>query len=352
MKALVLLVIYSTLAWAQQPGQKPAAQIIYGASLPATCNPALGQIFFKTTATVGPSYCDDTNHWTAMSGGGGGGTPASPFGSVAFNNGGAFGGDGSYIFSPTAPTAPAAPTLSGAGSIGGATTRSYRIAGCLVGSNPCVLQVHSVDATTATGQAVLNGGTPLTVTAPSCTGTPYQSFDVYQTGPTFGLIGNVACGGAFNDTGQVAVYPFLGFPDNGAVAIGTTQPIVSNSGYSGFGDLAGWFVLNQDFPTSAGGMGVYSSSSFIQSNFSFATPAFIGYITDGGSSQVNDAILGYADVQSVNVTGVQPPVSSIVNIVAADPAVVAYGHGSVINTRLDLGPSSQFYDFTVGSGAI
>lgn len=48
-----------------------ASHIRYGAATPATCNPATGDVFFKTTATITMYYCSATNTWTALGSGSG-----------------------------------------------------------------------------------------------------------------------------------------------------------------------------------------------------------------------------------------------------------------------------------------
>lgn len=50
-----------------------ARRIIKAASLPATCT--IGDVYFKTAATVGSYQCLTTNNWTVMGAGGGGGAP-------------------------------------------------------------------------------------------------------------------------------------------------------------------------------------------------------------------------------------------------------------------------------------
>lgn len=74
MKKLLLGVIYGVLGhfspiFPQQPSSTTASHIRYGPSLPGTCKPGTGDIFFKTTATVGPYYCSATNTWSTMGGG-------------------------------------------------------------------------------------------------------------------------------------------------------------------------------------------------------------------------------------------------------------------------------------------
>ena len=70
-KYLVVCFLFCGSVWAQ--GQTSTARrIIYAASLPSTCNPNTGDVYFKTTATVGPYYCSATNTWSSMAVGSGG----------------------------------------------------------------------------------------------------------------------------------------------------------------------------------------------------------------------------------------------------------------------------------------
>lgn len=47
-----------------------ASHIRYGTSLPATCNPATGDVFYKTSITITVYYCSATNTWSAIGGSG------------------------------------------------------------------------------------------------------------------------------------------------------------------------------------------------------------------------------------------------------------------------------------------
>lgn len=67
LKPLVLLIL--ALPLLAQEGRGPARRLIYSASLPATCSPSTGDVYFKTAATIGPYYCSAANTWTAMGGG-------------------------------------------------------------------------------------------------------------------------------------------------------------------------------------------------------------------------------------------------------------------------------------------
>lgn len=50
-----------------QASSHTAFRVRFGASLPATCNPATGDVFFKNTATIGVYQCLTANTWTALS---------------------------------------------------------------------------------------------------------------------------------------------------------------------------------------------------------------------------------------------------------------------------------------------
>lgn len=71
---LLLLLIFSScggrVAYAQF--SSTAAHIIYGTSLPSVCKPGTGDVFFKTSATVGPYYCSAANTWTFIGAAAGG----------------------------------------------------------------------------------------------------------------------------------------------------------------------------------------------------------------------------------------------------------------------------------------
>jgi hypothetical protein len=60
---LFLLLILAAPVFSQTTST--ASRIIYKSSLPATCNPSLGDIYFKTQApNLGPYYCSASNTWT------------------------------------------------------------------------------------------------------------------------------------------------------------------------------------------------------------------------------------------------------------------------------------------------
>jgi len=54
-----------------------ARRIVWGASLPATCSPSTGDMFFKTASGIGPYFCSATNTWSALTSGASGTVPFS-----------------------------------------------------------------------------------------------------------------------------------------------------------------------------------------------------------------------------------------------------------------------------------
>lgn len=70
---LVLFLLFAALpTHAQVTG--PAGHIRFGSSLPAVCTPNTGDVFWRTTSTVGLYLCLTTNTWTAAGTGSGSGT--------------------------------------------------------------------------------------------------------------------------------------------------------------------------------------------------------------------------------------------------------------------------------------
>src|SRR6478672_4961723 len=85
---LTLLLLFVAIADAQI--KTPAAHIRFGSSLPATCTPNTGDVFFKTSATIGLYQCLTTNTWTAVPSSSG--VPGGSTTQVQYNNAGAFAG--------------------------------------------------------------------------------------------------------------------------------------------------------------------------------------------------------------------------------------------------------------------
>ncbi len=75
MRAILLFACLAFPALAQF--SSTAYHIAPGASLPATCSPNSGDVWFKTSATIGMYQCLTANTWTAVGGGGGGGVTGS-----------------------------------------------------------------------------------------------------------------------------------------------------------------------------------------------------------------------------------------------------------------------------------
>ena len=89
--AAALLLLASNVGLAQT-SSGIARHIQWGSSLPATCSPTTGDVFFVVSAgPVGSFYtCTAPNTWAA--GGGGGGTPGGSNGQIQYNNSGSLGG--------------------------------------------------------------------------------------------------------------------------------------------------------------------------------------------------------------------------------------------------------------------
>src|SRR5437870_5046331 len=82
MKRLILISLFIARATAQP--SLTASHIRFGTTLPSTCNPSTGDVFFKTTATIGQYQCLTTNTWTAVPTTSGGVTPGAPDNSLQY----------------------------------------------------------------------------------------------------------------------------------------------------------------------------------------------------------------------------------------------------------------------------
>lgn len=69
---LAILGAIIAVALRAQPSTTTARHIIYGATLPATCSPNTGDVYFLTAGTIGPYYCSAANTWANITGGSGG----------------------------------------------------------------------------------------------------------------------------------------------------------------------------------------------------------------------------------------------------------------------------------------
>lgn len=106
---LSTVLLLSNVGLLAQTSSGIARRIQFGPSLPATCSPATGDIFFVVSGGTGtPYYCDTVNHWATWTGGGGGGTApvivSLDTDGVAPGNCTVIGGSGSCTASPTTGT--------------------------------------------------------------------------------------------------------------------------------------------------------------------------------------------------------------------------------------------------------
>lgn len=208
-------------------------------------------------------------------GGGGGGTPAPPQYSVQFNDPlGTFAGSAVFVENSTALPVPAAPAITNGG-MPGMTMYGYEVVAGLIGATPVGLgSAPSTEGQTTTGNATLDAMNFNIVTPPACTGglAGVTSFDIYRTtgGATQGLIGNVACGMALNDTGLAVIRPFTYTPPDSSVGIASSIPYVNTSGGSAFGCKA---FANTDnpfyFPNSGTGLSVIGATSCPITSFDY-----------------------------------------------------------------------------------
>ncbi len=224
---LLLCVVDSTKPLTAQIQSSTARRIVYAASLPATCNPNTGDVYFKTTATVGPYYCSATNTWTAMSGGGGSGTVTSvglagTSNQITVTGTSPITGSGSWTLSiPTNPTLPGTTTGTFLGNLTGAVTGNASTATALAanGANCSAGQFPlGVDASGAsescTALPTTIAGTTNQITASASTGAITLSIPTNPTLPgtttgtfsgnlTGNITGNVT-GSSSSTTGNAA----------------------------------------------------------------------------------------------------------------------------------------------------
>ncbi len=237
-----------------------AYHIAPGASLPATCQPGNGDVWFKTSATVGMYQCLTANTWTAVGGGGGAGTPGTPVNSVQFNNPlGTFAGSsdltfngivlsaGSTVIAPSAAATPSAPVAVKSGATG-SISYSYTLAYWNgVGYGP-----QSAATTIANGVDPLTSSNKFTITLPTnnYTCVVIRSASAAATGASSetGIVVFHACdGSAVTDIGQ---YPSVGPPDGSvgtsAFSAGMYAPMVASlfQGPSQNGPVIGHTVTN------------------------------------------------------------------------------------------------------------
>ncbi len=80
LKTLALIFAMAGVSAAQSISSSTARHIGWGPTLPATCSPNTGDVFFKTAATIGSYQCLTANTWSVMGGSGSGtvGSGTSP----------------------------------------------------------------------------------------------------------------------------------------------------------------------------------------------------------------------------------------------------------------------------------
>ncbi len=131
-----------------------------------------------------------------------GGSPGAPPLSVQTNNGaGGFSGSADFVFYPG--QSPSVPVLAIVGTPG-SITYGYKV----VFRTPIGTSAASVEATIATGNAILDGTNYVSVTVPTCT-VANTTVDVYLTTtdpgsntPDTGFLTNILCGSTYLDQGD------------------------------------------------------------------------------------------------------------------------------------------------------
>ena len=152
----ILFVLLASVSALLAQSSSTARHIGWGPNPPASCSPLSGDVFFKTTATVGMYQCTATNTWSYVGSGGGTGTVTS-VGTSGPITGGPIVGSGT-ITCPTCTTNAAAATanrvmiggglqaISALGSAGTTTTVLHGNAG----GAPTFGQIVNGDITNAT----------------------------------------------------------------------------------------------------------------------------------------------------------------------------------------------------------
>jgi hypothetical protein len=181
---MIVATIIPLTAWQNTPtvGVLPDS----GPSLPATC--VVGQIYFKTTATVGLNQCATANTWTAVGGGGATNSCGSPTCTVSTA------GSGNGVLSLTGNTSGAA-TL---------TTSSTGNAATFGGVSPFQLNIgtaSSVGGALFLGASVSQSGLVL-ASGNNGTNGAYLQFNLSSTAPALStsdiILANSTAGFGFN----------------------------------------------------------------------------------------------------------------------------------------------------------
>ncbi len=240
-----------------------AYHIAPGASLPATCSPNSGDVWFKTAATIGMYQCLTANTWTAVGGGGGGGiTGSGGVNQVTYwSSASAVTGSASLQWINTAVSTPTAPVLTKGGA-GTGSTWGYEVV-CLSVVGPTVASAEA----TISGNATLDATHTISIATVVATGC--STYDIYRTtsGGTpsgTGKIGNVAPGASLIDNGLTDNELFPSW-------VAATQGIYNAqnhqlSGYLnvGTGEINGGLATLVDGAGNVGNIGAgYALNSFV-----------------------------------------------------------------------------------------
>ncbi len=232
-----------------------AAHITYGSSIPAHCKPGTGDIFFKTTATLGPYYCSATDTWTFFGTAGGGGAVNGPGATtdsaVALWDGtsGTLLKNSSLLFDGT--TLSGAPTIStGDGSAAGCATWKELAANgtnnrkwCSPDALTASLTFNWADALPTAGQVMAfsdgSGGTSnqtwaTVLTAASVKTFTNTTYDTAGAGNSFSInsvavTSNTGTGAVARATSPAFITPDLGTPSAGVATNITGLPIVGGT---------------------------------------------------------------------------------------------------------------------------